>query len=100
MLLCSKPTPPAQSPSLFGRAAAAIGSVFARKPASHYEQEIANAHQQLQSTQKSKHMLADIHTTLQKPLHELSRLEFPELKKLAHHAYYGIGGFSLASCTS
>jgi hypothetical protein len=56
-----------------------------------YDQQIADAHAALLSVKKSDNVLVNIHTTLQKPLAELSRLEFQELRKLAHHAYYGIG---------
>ncbi len=66
-------------------------SLFQRKPPADYDQQIADAHAALMSVKKSDNVLVNIHTTLQKPLVELSRLEFPELRKLAHHAYYGIG---------
>ena len=94
---------PSQPASLIGRAKSLFQSVFAAKPPGHYDQEIANAHAELLSVKKSENVLADVHTTLQKPLHELSRLEAGELRKLAHHAYYGIGpcavGVDVASDT-
>lgn len=66
-------------------------SLFHRGAPVDYDQRIADAHAALLSVKKSDNVLVNIHTTLQKPLAELSRLEFQELRKLAHHAYYGIG---------
>jgi hypothetical protein len=89
----STPTPPSPpSPGLLGRAVALWQSWFGGpKTAEYYDRQIAQAHAALQGVRKSENLLGNVHSALQKPLGELSRLDLPELRKLAHHAYYGIG---------
>jgi hypothetical protein len=63
----------------------------------HYESEIAKAHSALLSVKQSPTVLVEVHDKLQQPIAELARLEFPELRKLAHHAFYGIGAWRMHS---
>lgn len=74
--------------SLFPRAAA--GARVPTQPAS-YQDKIEDAHKALADVTRSKAVLPAVATALAKPIAELSRLEAPEIRKLAHHAYHGIG---------
>jgi hypothetical protein len=55
------------------------------------EDAVAEAHKALQAVKRSSSVKPEIDEALKRPIPELSRLDFMELRKLAHHAYHGIG---------
>ncbi len=76
--------------SAFRRAFGLSPSPSAAVPVS-YDDKIAQAHKALKGVARSTNVVQDVDTALKRPLHDLSRLEMLELRKLAHHAYHGIG---------
>ena len=48
-------------------------------------------HRTLEGTKRSDNVMADINAALARPVEELQRMEAAELRKLAHHAFHGIG---------
>jgi TPR repeat protein len=55
------------------------------------EDAVVEAHKALQAVKRSATVQPEIDDALKRPIPELSRLDFMELRKLAHHAYHGIG---------
>ena len=75
-----------------GRSAASAPAVTRTVDAA-FDSKINDAHEALRAVGRSKTVLSDVDAALKRSVAELSRLDMLELRKLAHHAYHGIGAW-------